>query len=211
MLSLRRRAGLLVAALGLLGTSGMIPVDVPLMDRGFVPVAREDGVTVYKLPGSEHITLAAEGRFAAPPDKVRKALLDYPDHVGRVPHLAFSRVLDRGPGWLLVYQRLVLSVISDRDFTLLVRWGADGDVLWTEFRVANHRGPGPQEGYVRMPVHTGSWQLKPILEGKATHARYQVTLDMGGMLPRWMANTSRDFGVPELFNTFRRALAESIQ
>jgi hypothetical protein len=164
-------------------------------------------VTVYKHPGREHITLAAEGRFAAPPAKVREALLDYAGHAGRVRHVQLSRVLDRGPGWLLVYQRLGLSVISDRDYTLLVRWGADGDVLWMRFATANHRGPGPQEGYVRMPVHTGSWQLKPILGGKATHARYQVTIDMGGLLPQWMADTSRDFEIPGLFNVFRRLLA----
>jgi hypothetical protein len=180
-----------------------------LTSRGYEQVAQAHGVTVYSHPDRDLLTMAGEGMLAAPPDKVRGVLIDYEHHVDMLERLATSRVLDRGPGWLTVYQQLSLSIISNRDYTMLVRWGADGQTLWLRFRTANDRGPPENDDFVRMPVHRGCWQLKPVQRGRMTFARYQVELDLGGWLPRWMVGRNRDFEIPDLFDSIRKSLVRT--
>lgn len=177
-----------------------------LQSRGFEECHRSRGVTVYKQPEAEILTIAAEGRFAASPEEVRTILLDYENHTQMLERIAESKILHRGADWLLVYQRLSLSVISDRDYTMRVAWGNDGEVKWLHFRTANSLGPPERSGIVRMPVHRGSWQLKPVSNGKATLARYQLRIDMGGLIPDWMVDSSDDFEIPDLYDAIRKKL-----
>jgi hypothetical protein len=139
----------------------------------------------------------------APPARVRDALLDYPRHPSWLKELRRSEVLVRDPHSLVVYQRLVLPVIADRDFTLKVRWGEDGDVLWTRFSAANELGPGPLRGVVRVGIHEGSWRLEPVDGGRRTLARYHVRLDLGGSLPPWMARGRAGKDIPGLYQSIR--------
>jgi len=156
-------------------------------------------VVVYRLRGSSLVDLAAEGSFAAPPARVQGVLTDYGRHARVVKGVAESRVLSRGRSELVVYQRLDLPVLDDRDYTLAVSWGARGSQLWVKFACANQRGPAPSRGVVRVWTHTGGWLLQPTLGGRATQARYQVQLDLGGSLPRWMARSGAGRELPQLF------------
>jgi hypothetical protein len=117
---------------------------------GFVPVLLGQTVSVYRRPSGPGVELYAEGDIAAPPSKVRDVLLDYEQHPNFVKDLAESHVLRREDSALWVYQRLDLPLLADRDFTLKVTWGSDGDVLWTHFACDNSRGPPPQSGKVRV-------------------------------------------------------------
>lgn len=180
--------------------AGAPPSALSLEAQGFEQVARRRGVRVFKNPASEIAHLGAEGVLPAAPEEVRKALLDYTRHPGVVRRLAESRILERHESWLVVYQRLALPIISDRDFTILVRWGSDGDALWLTFEAANHAGPGPRDGLVRIPVHEGSWRLQRLAGGRATLARYQAKIDLAGWVPRWMARGRAASEVPELFS-----------
>lgn len=184
----------------------MIPMTVPLTSRGFERIDRDQGVDVYQHKGSEIIRIAAEGLIAAPPDKVRKTLLEYERHPANLDSVAVSRVLSRADHRLVVYQRLDLPLISDRDFNLLVSWGERDKLRWIHYQVSP-RGIGPRPGVVRVPFHSGSWQLVPIRGGQASRARYQSSIDLAGMLPRWMARSSVGDEVPELFAAVRRMVA----
>jgi len=176
-----------------------LPLSRSLSRSGYTRVAKKDGVTVYRDKRSSIIDLAAEGVVHASPEQVQRALLDYPHHTGRIPRVAESRVLERRDSTLLVYQRLDLPLISDRDFTLAVRWGRDEDrTRWVDFR-AVRRGPRCRRGVVRVTHHTGSWELRPIRGGRATLARYQLSIDLSGYLPRWLARSGAGKEVPALF------------
>src|SRR5439155_915259 len=83
-------------------------------------------------------------------------------------HLAESRVLERSPSELLVYQRLSPPVIADRDVTLRVTWGEEGGVMWVRSSVANHLGPEELDGVVRIPLDEILWRLEPIDGGRAS-------------------------------------------
>jgi hypothetical protein len=186
----------------------MTPMERPLPQAGFERIEREDGVTVYKHPETEVIHLAAEGLLAASPAEVQDALLAYEEQVGQVERVAESRVLDRGADWLLIYQRLELPVVSDRDYTLCVNWGAEGDSRWIRYRLERAAGPAAGDDAVRVPAHRGSWQLRPRRGGTATLARYETIMDMGGWIPRWLAKSAAGDEVPGVFADFRAMLRD---
>ena len=107
----------------------------------FVAIGVHDGVVVYEAPNEHVITLRAEGEFDAPPAEVQAVLLDYDSHPRLVKHLVESRVLAKKKDELVVYQRLDLPVIKDRDFTLQVRWDKDSPTRTVQTRVNNQLGP----------------------------------------------------------------------
>jgi Polyketide cyclase / dehydrase and lipid transport len=177
-----------------------------LAGEGFVLLAEERGVKVYRREKRPGVELAAEGSFAATPDRVRRVLLDYPNHRRWQKHLKENRVLRRGDGFLDVYERLDLPVLDDRDFTLHVTWGGDSDVPWMRFVAANEHGPAPVRGVVRVTAHEGGWRLEPVSGGAGTHAVYRFYLDLAGSFPAWMGKGAAASDVPELFANITQQL-----
>lgn len=173
---------------------------------GLVLLTTAHGVSVYQREGAKTIDLVAEGDFAAPPAKVRALLLDYPRHPDYIKHLAESVIVAHGPSSLWVYQRLSLPFIDDRDFTLHVQWGEDGQILWLRFATDNARGPAPQEGVVRVGLHEASWRLEPREGGRTTHAYYSLRLDLGGSLPSFLTRSRAGKDLPDLFEALRGQL-----
>jgi hypothetical protein len=178
-----------------------IPFSIPFQSIGYEQIKYSAGVSAYKHKKSENIMLGAEGRIAASPEKVMHALLDYPHQVGVIARLSESRVLQQGANWIRVYQRLNLPVISDRDFILQVSWGQEPkrEVRWIAYRAISDPKIPPRDGIVRVNYHEGSWQLKPLDGGRATWLRFQVTIDLAGWLPKWMAKSSAGKELPALF------------
>jgi hypothetical protein len=182
----------------------MAPIVLGLFLAQYSQIAHDRGVTVYRREHAKEIDVAAEGDIAAPPEVVERILLDYTHHPKWVSHLAESRVLEMNGASLVVYQRLDLPMIDDRDFTLRVTWGRDGQALWTSFATANERGPAPRDHVVRVLLHEGNWRLEPIDGGRATHARYHFRLDLAGSLPGWLGRSRAGKDIPALFDGIRR-------
>ena len=145
------------------------------------------------------VRIAAEGLIPAPVADVRDMILDYRRQEGKVDRVKHSRVLRQGTGWMIVYQRLDLPVIDDRDFTLRLTWGEAPASQWVIFDAANSQGPPPQRGVVRVTEHSGSWQLKAVEGGRSTFARFQTRIDLGGSLPKWLARSGAGKELPTLF------------
>lgn len=181
----------------------LIDFSVPLASRGYELLRQEGSVSVYRRRGGGPVDLAAEGRLPAPAERLQAVLVDYGSHASFVKGVAESRVLWKGAGQLLVYQRLDLPLLSDRDYTLVVRWGRRGPLLFVRFDCANQRGPAPRAGVVRVSLHRGGWLLRPGL-GPGTDARYQVELGLGGSLPGWMARSGTSREIPALFASIAR-------
>jgi hypothetical protein len=183
------------------------PVLAPAGPPGSIDFAREGlkrlgsrgRIEVFERAGSDIVRIGAEGRIPAPPEQVLEALLDYPRHPGVISHVAEARPLERGEGWMLVYQRLTMPIISDRDFTLRLTWGehADGS-RWIAYRAVD-AGPPPQEDVVRVTRNYGGWYLKSIEGGRATLARYQSNMDLAGAVPTWMSRGGAVDELPDLF------------
>src|SRR3954447_24686334 len=151
----------------------LLALALPLMagiPGNFKHVGGKHGVEVYRQMGSKVIDLAAEGDIDAPPSVVRDVLLDYPNASKVTDNIAESRVLQKNGQEQIVYQRLKLPVISDRDFTVRATWGARGPVQTVSFPIDNSRGPAEKDGLVRLSTMQGGWELTPIRDGAATHA-----------------------------------------
>jgi len=170
-----------------------------LSSNGWLPVSTRNGIAVYRRDRSAALVFRAQGTVDAPPSAVEQVLLDFERHPQWASRLVESRILERGADWLTVYQRLSLPFIDDRDFTLRVQWGDDGDRKWLRFTTANDRGPDARKHTVRVAVNEGSWQLEPIDEGRGTFAVYEITLEMGGSFPVWMG---RGRAIEEVFSLF---------
>ncbi len=183
-----------------------IPFSKTFERSGYKQVACRKGVTAYRNEGSNFLRMGAEGRLEASPAQVKAALLDYIRHAGTMPRLSVSRVLLRGRNWLLVYQRLRLPVVSDRDVVQRITWGEAGGVTWIRFLTAPGKGPARPSGVVRMTHHNGYWQLKPTAGGRATLARFQVSTRMGGWMPSWMAKPHAGKDLPELYQALGRLI-----
>jgi hypothetical protein len=190
-----------------------IPLGVAFTSMGYEKIVEKAGITGYKHRTSDIIRLGAEGRIAAPVEVVRRVLLDYQRQIGAVDRLSEVRVIASSQRWLRVYQRLNLPVISDRDFVLDVTWGQDrgNDVQWISFRAINDSGVPERRGVVRVRYHEGSWQLKPIESGRASLVRFQVAIDLGGWLPKWMARGKAGPELPALYASICKLARSPVQ
>lgn len=192
---------LVVAVLALPATAlgAKAPIRVNLTRDGFELIAMERGVTVYKNEKSDIIWIGAEGRIPAPPEDVHSALLAYENQVGRIGRLSEVRVLSREEDSLLVYQRLNLPIISDRDFTLQVKHGSQGVKRWVSYWAVSNKGPAPRDGIVRVSHHRGAWEVLPMSKGRESLLRFEVRIDLAGSVPKWMAKSSAGEEVPDLY------------
>lgn len=207
-----RSAAALACALALAAALGLGPAlpagaDEPAEDtaavlarRGFEAIGTRDGVTVYKHRTARDIRLVAEAVLPVAPERVQDVLLDYERQRGQIERLAEAEVLERSGQSLLVYQRLTLPVISDRDQTLRVRWGRKGDARWITYAVEPDAGPPPRDGVVRLQKHSGKWQILPGPEPGTTLLRFHVTIDLGGSLPKALARAGAGRDVPDLYS-----------
>jgi hypothetical protein len=182
----------------------LVPLLVANVAPSYKHVGGKSGVEVYRQMASPVIDLMAEGDIDAPPSAVRDVLIDYANAHKTSDHVAESRVLASGNRQLLVYQRLALPIIADRDFTLRALWGERGETLWVRFAIDNSRGPSEREGIVRLSTLNGGWDLTPIRGGSATHAVYHVQIDLAGSIPRWMVSGGAAKDLPKLFDGVRQ-------
>lgn len=171
---------------------------------GFKHVGGKNGVEVFRQTSSPVIDLYAEGDIEAPPSVVRDVLLDYDNASKVTDNVGESKILSKSDREIVVYQKLKLPIIADRDFTLRSMWGQRGQALTVQYVVDNARGPQAHDGVVRLSILQGTWLLEPIRGGAATHARYRVQIDLAGDVPKWMVSGGAAKNVPKLFDGLRR-------
>jgi hypothetical protein len=163
-------------------------------------------VQVYRREPARGIELGAEGDLDAPPAQVRALLLDYERAPAWVSGVHESRIVSRSDQELVVYQRLVLPLLRDRDFTLRVSWGMEQGREWLRFVADGGAGPPPVSGAIRVTHHEGQWLLSPIDGGRRTHAVYRFALDLGGAVPMWLGKGRAAKDLAGLFVALNRQL-----
>jgi hypothetical protein len=186
----------------------LLPLLVANGTPGYKHVGGKHGVEVFRQEKSPTIDLIAVGDIDASPARVRAVLLDYGNARALTDHLAESRVLATKPREIMVYQRLKLPIVSDRDYTMRSQWGERGDMLWTRFAVDNSQGPAQRHGTVRVSTLSGGWDLTPIRDGMATHAVYRVRIDLAGSIPQWMVSGGAAKDLPKLFEGVRKQVRQ---
>ncbi len=159
-------------------------VDVP---DGWATYAKRQGVTLErrKAEGSrfyEHraaVELAGvDPTWAA--GEIWKALRG-----GDMDSLKHRDILAESPNELVIYDQIRTPVVSDRDYTIVVRRRRVGARVWFQCETANERGPAPAAGYVRIPLIRAGWYVEPDGSG-GTRLGHFAFSEPGGSVPAWL-------------------------
>jgi hypothetical protein len=114
-------------------------------------------------------------------------------------------ILRQSPDELLIYDQIRTPVVSDRDYTLLVKRIWDPVRHRTQIRcwTANEQGPPPARGHVRLPLIRAGWQIEP--EGAGTKLTYYAYGEPGGLVPAWLVRSAQgDHSLLDVFRLLRR-------
>jgi hypothetical protein len=176
------------------------PNSIELPRQGFVQIAKTRGVVVYRNNSSDVIWIGAVGIIPAPPEKVYQVLLEYDRQAGKIVRVSEATVLSHDQNSLLVYQRLSLTAVRDRDFVLRVTHGQDLTRRWIRYQAVSDQGPPPRPGIVRVNRNNGAWELLPTQGGNATIARCEFRIHLGGRLPLWLAKSRAGSEIPQLYS-----------
>ncbi len=158
----------------------------------------ENGVTIYRqaTPSSRVDTFRGVVVLAHTTDQVIKVLGDVDGFKHFMPDLAHAKRLQQtkrtdGTTVTYVYQRLDLSAIDDRDFTVRAETSSmrskRGNYWVTDFRATSKKGPAPKAGVVRVRKLKGQWLLEPMSRGR-TRLTYTRHIELGGNVPNWLVN-----------------------
>jgi uncharacterized protein YndB with AHSA1/START domain len=170
-------------------------------------VNKREDVTVWAraVPNSSVREVRAEGIIEAPITNVWSVLGDIEHFVDFMPYVVETRVLETKGNGHFEYTLLNPPLVSKRDYTLEITTVEDpnGEAFVRSWTSANHKGPPPRDGAVRLDVVEGSWTLEKI-DGTHTRATYMLLTDPGGNIPSWMANKANTTSLPDLMNAVRQ-------
>jgi hypothetical protein len=96
-------------------------------------------------------------------------------------------------------------VVAARDVAVRVETQSKADgaggCTWTDVKA---REP-ERKGVVRMPLLRGSWTITP-LDAARSRVVYQLAVDPGGRLPRWLVRRGAVGALPDVIDRVRRRL-----
>jgi hypothetical protein len=154
---------------------------------GWSTYATKDGVTLERrhVDGSrfyEHrafveLVAIAPERAA---DEIWRALRG-----GDMDSLKHRDILAERADELVIYDQIRTPIVSDRDYTIVVRRARSGARVTFECTTANDRGPPPQKGYVRIPLIAAGWFVEPGARG-GTRLGYFAYSEPGGSVPAFL-------------------------
>ncbi|HRI52239.1 MAG TPA: START domain-containing protein [Pseudomonadota bacterium] len=193
--------GLTVAALLILGPLAGSPEGVgaayadslPVLaaadsPAGWQPFKVKRGVAVERRPvqGSRLFEYRASVTAPVSPEAVINHMWRFVSE-GRSPIIKQRKVLKQEPTELLMYDQVKTPVVSDRDYTLLVRKISDtsGHRYQMTFETANQLGPPVDPKHVRIPAIRGRWLIEPEGAG-GSRLTYQSFSEPGGSIPAFM-------------------------
>ncbi|QCF27661.1 START domain-containing protein [Hydrocarboniclastica marina] len=167
-------------------------------------VAHKEGIKVWRLdiPGETLPGFRGEGTIAAPAAAVLREIQRVEHHtewmdrcaearrietIDQNTHIVYNRTDSPWPAW-------------DRDVVVktTVSRANDGKELKLSFQNTDAGYVPPQDGVVRMPRLEGAYTMTQVGPNE-THVSYQVEVDIGGVIPGWIASMiARDLPVKTL-------------
>ena len=155
---------------------------------GWQPYKVKRGVAVERRPvqGSRFFEYRATVTAPVAPEAVISHMWRFVSE-GRSPIIKKRQVLKQEPTEILMYDQVKTPVVSDRDYTLLVRKVGDASShrYQMTFETANQLGPPVDPKHVRIPAIRGRWLIEPA--GTAgSRLTYQSFSEPGGSIPAFM-------------------------
>jgi hypothetical protein len=172
----------------------------------WVEVKSEGALTIYNRSraGSKVKELKAIGVIKAPPPAVHKAINDIEGYERFMPYIGEARVLSRNTNSMVVYERLAMPMVSDRDFAIRMSdetgHAPDGSTRYVcRWQCADEVAPPEKPGVVRIKTNEGSWTLEPAQGGRFTKVIYWIYTDPGGKIPVSILNSANTSAIPKVF------------
>jgi hypothetical protein len=139
------------------------------------------------------VQIRASARLGCATDRLWELLVNEESFLRLMPDMPESRHVKgddaTGEGWW--YQRIARPPISDRDFTLHVRWTIEETDLGRKYfrwwSIDESEGPPPKENILRLHVNDGSWSFAPV-EGGRTDFVYINYIELEGSLWKMITN-----------------------
>ncbi len=181
--------------------------------EGWKEESNAKGVVIQSRlrPGSALKEFRALGAIEATPDHVFSVIDDAESYERFMPYVAEARVLKREKNSAVLYQRLSLPLVSDRDYTIVSKHeispGPDGQIHRVHWEAANNLGPVPKSGVVRVNLCEGGWLLEPN-GANSTRATYSIYTDSGGVIPAFIANNGSRVAIRKLFEAVRKQVKD---
>jgi hypothetical protein len=181
---------------------------------GWVKVRSRGSLTIFNRSrdGSKVKELKAIGVIKAPPSAVHNAINDIEGYERFMPYTGEARVLSRGTNSAVVYERLVMPLVSDRDFAIRIfdetGRGPDGSTRYVcRWQCADELAPPEKHGVVRIKTNEGSWTLESVEGGRFTKVTYWVYTDPGGKIPVSILNSANTSAIPKVFAAVQKEAA----
>jgi hypothetical protein len=159
-------------------------------------VADRDGIVIEarSFEGTSMREVRATTHEPIPSASIMATIWRHAEYIQFVPSIERLDVLRDDGDTKLIYERIHMPIVKDRDTTLRVTRSfspATGVYEVTSIAVPD-QGPPPSAAYVRVRASRSVWRLVPAASG-GTDVSYDIITDAGGLLPGWIvASIQRD-------------------
>ncbi len=144
--------------------------------------------------GSDVKEIWGEGELQASALDLQSALLDHENFQKFMPSVRSAKVIGatETDGSFYMYTQLGLPMLSSRDYAVRI-WNdetvkPDGTGQFRQHWKAVPNKVLEADGYIRVKVNDGSWEITPAGDGSKSHVVYKFATDPGGMIPGWAKN-----------------------
>ncbi|HEX9103405.1 MAG TPA: START domain-containing protein [Polyangia bacterium] len=128
-------------------------------------------------------------------------------HAGDMDSLKHRDILSERADELVIYDQIRTPVVSDRDYTVIVRRYTVGARTWFDCHTANERGPAPKPGLVRIQLVAAGWYVEPDGHG-GTRLGYFAYSEPGGAVPAFLVRGAQaDRSVADVVRMIKRLRA----
>ena len=166
-------------------------------------------VKTRALPGTAVKEVWAEAVLDAEVCDLQSAILDSSSYPRFMPYVREVRILPNptGDGATVVYNRLALPFLSERDYVARVfvdRHVSEGGTGEFANRwVADPNRIPAVENIVRLRFNQGSWHVMPLPGGRSK-VIYRVAVDPGGWVPGFVIDLANKKGVTETLHAVEK-------
>ncbi len=124
--------------------------------------------------------------FDASPEEVFAVLTEYESYPEFIPEISRAKILEEGPGYIVA--DFILNAGKAINYVLRFQPEPYSGITWS---------------YVRGDLrdNKGSWKLRPKKGG--TEGIYEVSMDFGRLMPKFVINAVAGVGLPNVMKRFK--------
>lgn len=153
----------------------------------------------------------AEMEMDAEVQDIQSAILDAGAYPRFMPYFKESRVVGNEGGHALVYSRMAMPFVQERDYVVKVQVlkqvKEDGSGEFANRWEAVEGHVPARDNTVRLRLNKGEWKAAPTGDGKS-RVSYRVTVHPGTWVPSFAIDMGNKKGIPEMMKAVEKEAKE---